>query len=423
MSIDRLNRDCQCISVDRQELERQVAHGMQASGLAPEAFALSPQLFASVPVFMARQHVERMRQVVAAIERAVATPAWQALALGEAAETARHPMAARGVFFGYDFHLGHDGPQLIEINTNAGGALLNVLLARAQRACCKEALASLAVGPYDLSALESVFVDMFREEWRLFQGAASAARPLRRIAIVDEEPTSQFLYVEFLLFRELFRRNGLEAVVCGPGELRYEGGALLHESGPVDLVYNRLTDFYLEAPQHAALRDAYLADAALLTPHPRAHALYARKSHLVRLADPAFLRELGLDEATRETLRAGVPPAIFVDPNDGERLWRERKSYFFKPIAGYGSKAAYRGDKLTKGTFAEILSRDYIAQRTVPPSERHIEIDGATVPLKMDVRNYTYAGQVQLLASRLYHGQTTNFRTAGGGFAPVFTEA
>ena len=36
---------------------------------------------------------------------------------------------------GYDFHLGADGPMLIEVNTNAGAAFLNALLARAQRAC------------------------------------------------------------------------------------------------------------------------------------------------------------------------------------------------------------------------------------------------------------------------------------------------
>jgi hypothetical protein len=39
--------------------------------------------------------------------------------------------------------------------------------------------------------------------------------------------------------------------------------------------------------------------------------------------------------------------------------------------------------------------------------------------MKVDVRNYTYAGQVLLSAARLYQGQTTNFRTPGGGFAPV----
>jgi hypothetical protein len=36
------------------------------------------------------------------------------------------------------------------------------------------------------------------------------------------------------------------------------------------------------------------------------------------------------------------------------------------------------------------------------------------------VRNYVYDGQVQSLAARLYQGQTTNFRTPGGGFAPVY---
>ena len=41
-------------------------------------------------------------------------------------------------------------------------------------------------------------------------------------------------------------------------------------------------------------------------------------------------------------------------------------------------------------------------------------------PLKIDVRNYVYGGQVQLVTARLYQGQTTNFRTPGGGFAPVY---
>ena len=36
-----------------------------------------------------------------------------------------------------------------------------------------------------------------------------------------------------------------------------------------------------------------------------------------------------------------------------------------------------------------------------------------------DLRAYTYAGRIQLLAARLYQGQTTNMRTPGGGFAPI----
>jgi hypothetical protein len=55
----------------------------------------------------------------------------------------------------------------------------------------------------------------------------------------------------------------------------------------------------------------------------------------------------------------------------------------------------------------------------VAPSERRLEVDSAETDLKLDVRAYAYGGVIQLVAARLYEGQTTNFRTPGGGFAPV----
>ena len=54
------------------------------------------------------------------------------------------------------------------------------------------------------------------------------------------------------------------------------------------------------------------------------------------------------------------------------------------------------------------------------PSERMVKLDGSPEVRKTDVRLYAYDGQLLLTAARLYQGQTTNFRTPGGGFAPVF---
>ncbi|TIX34374.1 MAG: hypothetical protein E5V36_28480, partial [Mesorhizobium sp.] len=71
--------------------------------------------------------------------------------------------------------------------------------------------------------------------------------------------------------------------------------------------------------------------------------------------------------------------------------------------------AVYRGDKVTKGVWAEIARGGYVAQAFATPGQRMIEIDGASAPRKMDVRLYTYDGQVLLAAARLYQGQTTNF--------------
>ena len=91
---------------------------------------------------------------------------------------------------------------------------------------------------------------------------------------------------------------------------------------------------------------------------------------------------------------------------------------FFK--RGYGSKAVYRGDKVTKGVWAEIIRGGHVAQDFAAPSERIVRIDGSPEARKTDVRLYVYNGQILLTAARLYQGQTTNFRIPGGGFAPVF---
>ena len=125
------------------------------------------------------------------------------------------------------------------------------------------------------------------------------------------------------------------------------------------------------------------------------------------------------DEATVAILGAGVPHTEAVSPARADDLWARRRQLFFKPASGFGSRGTYRGDKLTRRVFGEILAGDYIAQALVPPSERRLEVEGAPVDLKMDLRNYVYRGEVQLVTARLYQGQTTNFRTPGGGFAPV----
>jgi hypothetical protein len=138
------------------------------------------------------------------------------------------------------------------------------------------------------------------------------------------------------------------------------------------------------------------------------------------LGDAAWLADIGVPADARQLIAELVPATVTVSAAEGDRFWAERKRWFFKPAAGYGSKAAYRGDKLTKRVFEEILQGGYIAQALVPPSERRLQVAGEPQQFKLDLRNYAYAGKVQLVVARLYQGQTTNFRTPGGGFAPVF---
>ena len=415
-SIEVLNSECFCVSLDTEALRQALESEIGQPGLFDLLLQRCPHLFAERPVFLSHAHIARMADLVRAVESVVAMPAYREHVLGRSSAIARHdPGGAKGVFFGYDFHVTESGFGLIEINTNAGGAMLNAVLARAQRACCP-AIDALLPPPATASEFEDKIVSMFRAEWSL----SGHDRPLRSIAIVDENPEQQYLYPEFLLFQQLFRRHGLQAVIAGPTEFDIRDGLLWHTDLAIDLVYNRLTDFALETPDSSTLREAYLQSAMVLTPHPQAHALYADKRNLALLSDAARLDALGVPQATQGVLLAGIPFTEVVEPAHAERLWRERRQLFFKPFAGFGGRAAYRGDKLTQRVWQEILAGGYIAQALVAPGGRVVSNLEPLQVLKFDLRDYVYDGSVQWVAARLYQGQTTNFRTPGGGFAPVY---
>ena len=353
-----------------------------------------PHLFSAAQVKVSRDDTPRMAALIAAVERVVALPAYREHVLAGAPDMARHVPPNPGAFYGYDFHLTPSGPKLIEINTNAGGGLL-------------------AARRFGRADVEQAFVDMFRAE---------CAGPLRALAIVDEAPEKQYLYPEFLLFKELFAQHGIEAHICAPEDLMLCHGGLWHAETRLDLVYNRITDFPLETHGNTALRQAYLDGSVVVTPHPFGHALYADKRNLVTLSDDALLASWGVDAETRRVLADVVPRTELVKPEHAEDLWARRKGLFFKPATGYGAKAAYRGDKMTKRVFEEVLAGGTVAQELVPPSVIETEVDGALTELKVDVRCYAYRGAVQFIAARLWQGQTTNFRTPGGGFAEVVVE-
>lgn len=361
-------------------------------------------LFADAVLLVSKTQIDQMRAVISAVSEVVKLPAWDINSLQPASSGG----AELGVFYGYDFHLNDEGAHLIEINSNAGGAFLNALLASSQRA---------SVFPGAIAAeenLASVFVEMFRHEWHLARGDV----PLNRIAIVDDQPVSQYLYPEFVLAKQLLEQAGIAVDIVDPAMLVEGVGGLYCDGQRIDLIYNRLTDFDLQ--QHPHIRLAWENKRVVLTPNPAHYQRYADKRKLTLLADCDWLSSAGVSQTSRQALAQGVPETRLVCEADAEQWWAERKQWFFKPVNGYGSKGAYRGDKVTKRVFETVMQSEYVAQRLALPGEHPVRMDGeAPKTLKYDVRCYVYDGQIQLIAGRLYQGQTTNFRTPGGGFALV----
>lgn len=377
--------------------------------LGAGALAERPHLFSNMQIALPAEAYEQIAGFVGAVTELIALPSYQsAVAERQGAQIVSMPP---GVCLAFDFHVGGAAPQLIEINTNAGGSLLVTLL---ERAWCNEAVAEKA---------EKALLQMFVAEW----AAWHSGRPLQTIAIVDDSPEQQYLYPEFVRWQKLFEAHGIKTLICAPEQLRSDDGLLWHSEQAVDLLYNRLTDFTLDSEPCAAIHAAWLRQLAgdttgtLISPHPQAHALWADKRNLDWLSDPDRLASLGLSvEQITRTVRC-VPRTVPVLAAQAEHFWAHRKALFFKPQAGFGSRATYRGDKLTKRVFEEILQGGYVAQDFVPPPELELSAagDAASTTLKYDLRVYAYNGEIQLLAARLYQGQTTNFRTPGGGFAPV----
>lgn len=319
-------------------------------------------------------------------------------------EVARFDPGHDAVMMGFDFHVTGEVPSLIEVNTNAGGGLL---AHRAQHP--GEAAGTLALP----RRLEEPLRQSFLREMEAF----SAGRQLlpRRLAILDEQPAEQFLYPEMLAFRELFTRWGIPALIVDPQELRADAEGVFHGDEPVDFIYNRHCDFYLESEPMAGLRAAYLARKLCLSPNPHVYGLLADKRRLALWTDRDVMASLGVSPAELDLLAETVPESRLMGAMARESLWQERKAWVFKPVDRFGSRGVLLGRKISRSRFEQLEPEQTLVQRLVEPS---VTASGDEV-MKTDFRLYAYRDRVLGVAARLYQGQVTNMRTPGGGFAPV----
>lgn len=402
-----LRSACKCESIERNHLAEAIDRLADEEGFFERRLADKPQLFADFSVRVPQSDFHAMTGLVRAVEAVSRLPGYRE-AVSRWAPSVLDPQPhGEGLFMGYDFHLTDDGPRLIEINTNAGGAFLCAAAAEAACHCWSD--------QQPAERFEEAVIHAFRQEWWL--GGRSGS--LKSVAIVDDAPETQALHPEFELAQAMLGRHGLTVEISDPSSLSVVSGRLAGRNGPIDLIYNRSTDFDLSEPAHAPLRWAYENEAALVTPSPRHHALLAHKRNLTLLSDTDRICRFGATDADLSALGL-IPRTAAVEAKDADALWAARKSLFFKPVASHASKGVYRGAKLTRSVFTEILNADYVAQSFVPAPERSVEMDGETVKRKVDIRLYTHAGTVLLAAARVYQGQATNMRTKGGGFAPVF---
>lgn len=358
-----------------------------------------------VPVMLPRTDLQAMTRMVRALYRLARMPGYRALVEPELPAVAQFDPGYDSVMMGYDFHLTPDGPRLIEVNTNAGGGMLALW--------AQQSLEKVADGELP-GRLQQRLQRSFAEELR-GQGGQAQGWP-RLSVILDQTPAEQFLYPEMQAFARLFEAWGGSAAVADPDQLQAGAEGVFLQGRRVELIYNRHCDFYLESPQLAGVRAAYLAGTVCLTPNPRSYGLLGDKRRMILWSDPAVLQQLGLPPRQRELLLQGVPESRLLAALDRQEIWRQRDDWVFKPVDRFGSRGVFLGRKISKTRFDELPAETTLVQRQAPPSLTPIPGGGE---MKTDFRLFVYRNRILGVAARIYQGQVTNLRTPGGGFAPI----
>ncbi|MCC5873106.1 MAG: hypothetical protein JJU22_11970 [Gammaproteobacteria bacterium] len=399
-AIARLNAECFCLPLAPDALTAALGRRLPAADLhwaAPRLAGLTAEQPLFLPAGLKADLLHRIR--------AIGTVLLALAAERQAPDFKPDAVLAGAVFDSFDFHLTTAGPKLIEINTNAGGAFAQPLLL--------EALTDSSTDPG--FAPEQCLIDAYVR--------LAVDRRLTRLAIVDSRPEAQPLYLDMRLAALALEARGIAVDILDVTTLRRESGRLLGPNGPIDMVYNRLTDFELETPDTEVLRAAWQQGEVVLAPNPDVYRTFADKQLLIALTDAAEVTRLAAAcDADAAAVLNTVPATEVLDAGNAERLWSQRRDYVFKPGSGYGSRGVYRGDKISRSKWREILDQRYLAQRFAEPSQRSqrsLRLAGGITPFKVDIRVWTHGIEPVFAAARLYAGQVMGFRSEGAGFAPI----
>ncbi|MFN2543833.1 MAG: hypothetical protein ABR600_04565 [Actinomycetota bacterium] len=284
-------------------------------------------------------------------------------------------------------------------------------------------LTPLPVAARQLAAMRHAF-----QEW------GRAEQPVLAIVDLPGVPT----IAEFEMFRELFERAGIRALICEPSTLEYRGGSLFAGDERVNIVYRRVLTTELLAAGHGAraLRDAYLDGAACVVNSFRAKLLH-KKMSLSLLSDEryaslftpgqceAIARHIPWTRKLRDgpATRSGEPIADLV-----AHVVEHREELVLKPNDEYGGEGVVLGWTVDAGAWAQALKlaldQSYVVQEAVeiPWEQFPISFDSGVEVLRLavDMNPYLFEGRPAGCLSRLSSSELLNVTAGTGSVVPTY---
>jgi hypothetical protein len=293
----------------------------------------------------------------------------------------------------YDFHLSNDNLKLIEVNTNASFLALGKFFYDSQG----------LKNPCGQDVESKLHSDILQEV-----SYYSPKKENLKVAIVDENPSRQKLYAEFLCYRELMKSWGWSADILDSSQLQ----------PGYDFIYNRDTDFYFTSARTRKLKEIFNLQTCAISPQPFEYCKLADKERMLEWmnSEQSFIQDPNQAQFFKSILLQSTP----LTAETQDQIWANRKNLFIKPFRSFGSKQSYKAASISRRLFEELVQqKDLVAQEYAPAGTVSVETDEGAKEFKFDLRVYAYRSEVRSIIGRVYQGQLTNMKSPFGGFAVV----
>jgi hypothetical protein len=360
---------------------------------------ISPQLLSPFEIRLPKALLDEAQDFVDATFKLRESSEYQRVLAAELQERGLKDPGNKSICMSYDFHVDSAGHlKLIEINTNAAFQALGFEMYKMRNL-------PLPVADFTMNEFKSSIETELKLQGKNISDSL-------QIAIIDEEPEKQRLFVEFLVFQSYFQKWGWNSQIAD-----------FRKVPTVDFIYNRFTDFYLSGEESKRLKDLFLTRQTCFSPNPFEYCLLADKQRMIDWSSEDFWKQLPSElQDLKPKLDLNLPLTKDLCPAKADEIWAERKKFFFKPKRAFGAKQSYRGGTISHRNYLELVNQEMIAQEYVPAPEVKFQTPEGEQSFKYDLRFYVYRSRVQFVVARTYQGQVTNLKTPYGGFTPVIFE-
>jgi len=193
----------------------------------------------------------------------------------------------------------------------------------------------------------------------------SNSKEMPNVAIVDwidKEPPS-----EFIEFKKVFEKKGINTVIADPRELVYKNNKLYFKDFRIDCIYRRLVTFEIieRADEIKDFINAYLNGDVCVVGSLRSQIPHNKKifSILHNEKETSFLNEF-----ERAFIEKHIPYTVEFDINNSDLIEKAKKNkdlFVLKPVDKYASYGVKIGKDFTQNEWDDFINNlkdDYLLQ-------------------------------------------------------------